>query len=93
MQQAVIHVNMDIEVLNKVEALYNRLGTNFSEAIRMFAVQSINENGMPFAVKLKDKENVIKFGVAQGDFVVPDDIDFCNGEIEDIFGGNDETFA
>lgn len=93
MQQAVLKVNMDIDVLNKVEALYNRLGTDFSEAVRMFAVQSIRENGMPFTFGLNDDKNIIKLGVAKGKFIVPDDIDFCNDEIEEIFGGNDETFA
>ena len=39
---------MDEEIKNQVEALYRNLGTTFAEAVRIFAVQSIREQGMPF---------------------------------------------
>ena len=47
-KQAIYQVRMDEEVRDQVEALYRRLGTTFAEAVRIFAVQSIREQGMPF---------------------------------------------
>ena len=47
-KQAIYQVRMDEEVKDQVEALYRRLGTTFAEAVRIFAVQSIREQGMPF---------------------------------------------
>ena len=47
-KQAVYQVRMDEEVKEQVEDLYRRLGTTFAEAVRVFAVQSIREQGMPF---------------------------------------------
>jgi len=47
-KQAVYQVRMDEDIKNQVEQLYKNLGTSFAEAIRIFAVQSIREQGMPF---------------------------------------------
>ena len=47
-KQAVYQVRMDEDTKNQAEALYRNLGTTFAEAIRIFAVQSIREQGMPF---------------------------------------------
>ncbi len=47
-KQAVYQVRMDEDIKNQVEELYRNLGTSFAEAVRIFAVQSIREQGMPF---------------------------------------------
>lgn len=47
-KQAVYQVRMDEDIKNQVEALYRGMGTTFAEAVRIFAVQSIHEQGMPF---------------------------------------------
>lgn len=47
-KQAVYQVRMDEEIKDQVETLYRNMGTTFAEAIRIFAVQSIREQGMPF---------------------------------------------
>lgn len=47
-KQAVYQVRMDEDVKNQVEELYRNLGTSFAEAVRIFAAQSIREQGMPF---------------------------------------------
>ena len=47
-KQAVYQVRMDEEIKNRVEALYRELGTTFAEAVRIFAIQSLREQGMPF---------------------------------------------
>jgi len=47
-KQAVYQVRMDEEIKDQVEELYRNLGTSFAEAVRIFAVQSLREQGMPF---------------------------------------------
>ena len=47
-KQAVYQVRMDEEIKDQVEELYRNLGTSFAEAVRMFAVQSLREQGLPF---------------------------------------------
>ena len=47
-KQAVYQVRMDEDIKNQVEDLYRNLGTSFAEAVRIFAVQSIREQGLPF---------------------------------------------
>lgn len=47
-KQAIYQVRMDEEIRDQVEALYRNLGTTFAEAVRIFAVQSIREQGFPF---------------------------------------------
>ena len=50
-KQAVYQVRMDEDIKNEVEALYRDMGTSFAEAVRMFAVQSLREGGLPFFKK------------------------------------------
>ena len=47
-KQAIYQVRLDEEVRNQVEDLYRSIGTTFAEAVRIFAVQSIREQGFPF---------------------------------------------
>lgn len=47
-KQAVYQVRMDEDIKNEVEALYRSLGMTFADAVRIFAVQSLRERGMPF---------------------------------------------
>ena len=47
-KQAVYQVRMDEDIKTQVELLYRNMGTSFAEAVRIFAVQSIREQGMPF---------------------------------------------
>ena len=62
-KQAVYQIRMDEDVKNQVEELYRSMGTTFAEAVRIFAVQSILEQGMPFVpAKSRDKS----FGALSG---------------------------
>ncbi len=47
-KEAVYQLRMDEDIKTQVEALYRRLGTMFAEAVRIFAIQSLREQGMPF---------------------------------------------
>lgn len=49
-KEATLQVRMDSELKEQVEALYKDMGTTFAEAVRIFARQSVLENGMPFVI-------------------------------------------
>ena len=49
-KEATLQVRKDADLKEKAEALYCELGTSFAEAVRIFAKQSVLENGMPFVV-------------------------------------------
>ena len=55
-KQAVYQVRMDEDIKNQVEDLYRSMGTTFAEAVRIFAVQSIHEQGMPFTPSKAQKK-------------------------------------
>ena len=49
-KDGLVQVRMDAAIKEKVENLYRDLGTSFAEAVRVFAVQSIKAQGMPFRI-------------------------------------------
>lgn len=55
---ATLQVRMDGQVKNSVEELYRSLGTSFSEAVRIFAQQSLLAGGMPFRPTLRAWESM-----------------------------------
>ncbi|MBR0033364.1 MAG: hypothetical protein IJP61_13905 [Treponema sp.] len=40
------------------------------------------------SAKLQERKKSNRLGVAKGKFVVPDDIDFCNDEVAQMFGAD-----
>jgi addiction module RelB/DinJ family antitoxin len=54
-KEATLQVRMDAELKEQVEELYRDMGTSFAEAVRIFAMRSIQENGMPFIIKSNRK--------------------------------------
>ena len=93
--EAVLEVKMDADLKEEVEDLYKELGTSFAEAVRIFAKQSVSEGAMPFVMKStkeaagKGKPARRRLGIANGKYDIPDDIDFCNDEILEMFGLNE----
>lgn len=63
--EATLQVRMDSETKAKVEALYRGLGTSFSEAVRIFARQSLAVGGMPFRPAMKTWEELTEEEVGQ----------------------------
>lgn len=61
-KEATLQVRMDSELKEQVEILYRNLGTSFAEAVRIFAKQSIINNGMPFNITTNRKS---AFGIAE----------------------------
>lgn len=85
-KQAILQVRMDPELKEQVESLYRQLGTSFAEAVRIFARQSVADKAMPFTMHLPPAASKRTLGIANGKYVIPDDIDGCNDEIAEIFG-------
>lgn len=48
---AVLQVRIDGQLKRQVEELYDRLGISIADAVRLFVVQSIEKQGLPFEVK------------------------------------------
>jgi len=55
---------MESSLKAEAEELFRRLGTSFSEAVRIFARQSVSAGGMPFVVQLDPPRHRSMFGVA-----------------------------
>lgn len=87
-KEATLQVRMDADLKDQAETLYKKLGTSFAEAVRIFARQSVQENAMPFVIRIPDKSTAQRIGIAKGKFEVPDNIDQYNDEISEMFGGN-----
>jgi len=87
-KEATLQVRMDADLKDQAETLYKKLGTSFAEAVRIFARQSVQENAMPFVIRIPDKTTAQRIGIAKGKFEVPDNIDQYNDEISEMFGGN-----
>ena len=83
-KEATLQVRMDSELKEQAEKLYKDMGTSLAEAVRIFARQSVQENGMPFQIRVPGSVNA-RIGVAKGEFTAPDDIDLYNSEIEELF--------
>lgn len=85
-KEATLQVRMDSELKEQAELLYKQLGTSFAEAVRIFARQSVEEKAMPFTMHLASSEAKRTLGIANGQYVIPEDIDGSNEEISEMFG-------
>lgn len=86
MKESTLEIKMDSDLKEQVELLYEQMGTSFAEAVRIFAMQSVREKAMPFTMRLKTSKVKRTLGIANGKYVIPDDIDGCNDEIAEMFG-------
>ena len=53
---AVINIRVNDEVKKETESIFKSLGLNISVAMNLFLKKCINENGIPFDLKLPNKE-------------------------------------
>lgn len=86
-KEATLQVRMDADLKEQAEKLYKKLGTSFAEAVRIFAKQSVQEKALLFMIRLTEQETGKRIGIAEGEFIVPEDIGKYNDEIADMFGG------
>ena len=54
---AVLQVRIDQDIKKEAEELFERLGISIADAVRMFVVQSIEAQGLPFEVRSGFKAN------------------------------------
>lgn len=50
-KESVLQIRIDTSLKDAAESLYREMGTTFSEAVRIFARQSVLLRGMPFALR------------------------------------------
>jgi DNA-damage-inducible protein J len=50
-----IQVRLDDELKTRSDILFKKLGTDTTNAIRMFLVQAVEKNGFPFDIKMDTK--------------------------------------
>lgn len=55
-KEVTVQIRMDSDLKERVEALYIGMGMTFSEAVRIFATQSLLEEGMPFTPRAYPKK-------------------------------------
>ena len=53
---AVINIRVNDEVKKEAESIFKSLGLNMSVAMNLFLKKCINENGIPFDLKIPNKE-------------------------------------
>ena len=54
-----INVRIDNQLKNEVELIFDKLGINTADAIRIFLKKVKSENGIPFSLKLEKKVMII----------------------------------
>ena len=57
-KMAVINIRVNDEVKKEAESIFKSLGLNMSVAMNLFLKKCINENGMPFDLKIPNKETI-----------------------------------
>ena len=69
---AVLQVRIDQDIKKEAEELFERLGINIADAVRMFVVQSIEAQGLPFEVRsgFKISRTLHAYGIA-GEYANP----------------------
>ena len=55
---AVINIRVNDEVKKEAESIFKSLGLNMSVAINLFLKKFINEKGIPFDLKIPNKETI-----------------------------------
>ena len=71
------------DALMNIEEQISLIPLNEQIALMAYLANAIKQN----STKMYEKKTTL-IGVAKGKFEVPDDIDFCNDEIADMFGVN-----
>ncbi len=62
-KESVLQIRIDSDLKEAAEELYREMGTSLSEAVRIFARQSVIANGLPFALRCPTKHEPRSIGV------------------------------
>ena len=57
MKEEKLQVNIEKELYEDAEKLYNYLGLDLESAVRVFLIASLREGGLPFKLKLSDYDS------------------------------------
>lgn len=84
-------VQIDASLKDSAEAVYQKMGMTFSDAVRIFAIASLHDEAVPSMIKVTaaradSSRHSGGIGIAKGIFTAPDDIDEHNDEILQMFG-------
>lgn len=52
-----VSLRIDNDLYNKASILFNKLGLSVSDATRIFFTKAVNDNGLPFELKLDYEPN------------------------------------
>ena len=52
-----VSLRIDNDLYNKASILFNKLGLSISDATRIFFTKAVNDNGLPFDLKVDYKPN------------------------------------
>jgi len=85
-KEITFEIKMDSDVISRAESIYSSMGTSLTEVLRLFTLKSVEENGFPHTFSVPAM-NGQRLGIAKGQFIVPDDIDLYNDDIELMFCG------
>lgn len=57
MASTILQVRIDNELREKSREIFSRLGLDMSSAVRLFLNRTVMENGIPFPMTLKDRDD------------------------------------
>lgn len=75
---------MAVALMN-IEEQISLISLNEQIALMAYLANAIKQKANSVDVQKKKRH----FGMAKGEFEIPDDIDFCNDEIAEMFGVNE----
>ena len=73
------------EPLRKIEEQISLISLSEQISLMAYLANTIKQKANSADVQKKKRY----FGMAKGEFEIPDDIDFCNDEIAEMFGVNE----
>ena len=70
-----VHTRVTHEIKEQADKIYAKIGLTTSQAINLFLTATINNNGLPFELKLPEEDEDLKFAtfIATVDGVEPDE--------------------
>lgn len=78
-------LRMEPELKAQAAALFKALGMDLSTATRMFYIQALRCNGLPFEVKLDEPNAVTRAALEEGDQMISDPAAQRFSSVEDLF--------
>ncbi len=78
-------LRMEPELKSQAAALFKSLGMDLSTATRIFYIQALRCNGLPFEVKMNEPNAVTLAALEEGDRMLNDPNELRFKSVEDLF--------